>query len=36
MERRHKDLQATVIDHLKISKNNENEVTSKEHWHNML
>ena len=36
VERRHKGLQATLIDHQKISRSNENEVTSKEHWHNML
>ena len=36
VKRRHKGLQATLIDHQKISRNNENEVTSKEHWHSML
>ena len=27
---------ATLIDHLKISRNDLNEVSSKEHWHNSL
>ena len=27
---------ATLIDHLKISRNDPNEVSSKEHWHNSL
>ena len=28
--------QAILIDHLKISRNDENEVTLSEHWHDSL
>ena len=34
--RKHKGIQDTLIDHLKISRTDESEVTSKEHWSRML
>ena len=35
-ERKHPGLQATLIFHLKINRNNRNEVSSSEHWHTKL
>ena len=28
--------QSTLIDHIKISRNNQNEISKKEHWHDSL
>ena len=37
VEKKHKiPNQAILIDHLKISRNDENEVTLSEHWHDSL
>ena len=35
-ERKHPGLQATLIFHLKINRNDRNEVSSSEHWHTKL
>ena len=35
-ERKHPGLQATLIFHLKMNRNNRNEVSSTEHWHTNL
>ena len=35
-EKKHPGLQATLVDHMKISRNDKDEVTSKEHFHTNL
>ena len=35
-EKKHPGMQATLIDHLKISRTDKDEVSSTEHWHRDL